>query len=292
MSITVILNQFLLQTAVGMLFLCLFLPKDSVDRYFFKSIGFFSYLFIGGALFLRWKYALHLPEMFQSVGAYGLDRAQQAAPLHYYFSNILIVAVALCAFITWFIIRFLPEEKKFAFWINCAAVISIPAVIVDSLLFIPTAHKGSLIALLVPLQFVTASLVLGGFLVGMIFGHWYLIYTNMPKRLMVRTSKILIGTILFRSVAVGITLLALDSISKPDENILHIITSFKGYGVFFWTRLSIGLVIPMITSYMIWSTSRLGANQSATGILYVAVAFIFIGELMAKFLFLFSTIPL
>ena len=49
-------------------------------------------------------------------------------------------------------------------------------------------------------------------------------------------------------------------------------------------RLAVGLLLPCVFAYMIWATVKLRATQSATGILYVMVAFVLIGEIIAKYL--------
>ena len=50
--------------------------------------------------------------------------------------------------------------------------------------------------------------------------------------------------------------------------------------------------IPLVLSFMIWSTARMGANQSATGLLYVGVVFVIIGEIISKYMFVMSGIPI
>jgi hypothetical protein len=281
MSITFILNLFLMHTGCGMLFLCLFLPKDKIDRYIFKSICFFTWLFTGGGLFLRWLYPFTLPEHFGNA----LERT------HYPYVNALYGAVIFVAVIVWVKTRF-TNESPFKKWINLGSILAIIAVVWDSTLFIPQQMMIDVPVILVPIQFTTASLVLGGFLIGMIFGHWYLINTDMPKRLLVHMAVLLAITLFLKILAVALTWLIIRQTAPADSQWIELLTSFRGYGIFFWQRILIGLVIPAGIAYMIWSTARIGSNQSATGIMYVGVAFIFIGELVAKFLFLFSTIPL
>lgn len=281
MSISFVLNLFLLQTGCGMVALCIFLPKDRIDRHFFKSIGFFSLLFVASGLLMRKLYPFTLPEPF------GFN---ETSPL-YPFVNGVYILVAVGAALTWLIARY-SEKLSFTGILNATSLLALPAVILDSLMFVPVTGPHGVLLWLVPLQFMTAGLVLGGFLIGMIFGHWYLINTDMPKRLLVRMALILSATLVLKILAVGITWLVLDHISTAEKDMVDLLISFQGYGIFFWQRVLVGLLIPTIIAYMIWSTARIGSNQSATGIMYVGVAFIFIGEIIAKFLFLFSTIPL
>jgi len=41
----------------------------------------------------------------------------------------------------------------------------------------------------------------------------------------------------------------------------------------------VGLVAPLVLTWMAWQTARIRSTQSATGILYVVVIFCFLGEL-------------
>ncbi len=281
MSITFILNLFLLQSACGMVFLCLFLPKDQVDRLFFKTISFLSFAFITAALFMRWKHPFTLPENF------GFGSHLSSYP----YVNGLYGIIAALAFVAWLCTRF-SQTKPIKMWLNSASFLALPAVAFDSLLFIPKESTLTVPAALIPINFVTAALLLGGFLIGMIFGRWYFINGVMPKRLLVRTSVILGGTLILKILTVGVTWLWLYTGSGPDHETIKILTSMGGYGIFFWQRIIVGLAIPAVTAYIAWASARADGNQSVTGIMYVGVAFIFVGELVAKFLFLFSTIPL
>lgn len=209
----------------------------------------------------------------------------------YPYVNGLYAAIAVGAALTWLIARY-SEKVSFTKLLNICSLLALPAIVCDSLMFVPTTGPHGVLLWLVPLQFATAGLVLGGFLIGMIFGHWYLINTDMPKRLLVRMAVILSATLVLKILAVAVTWIVLDHISTAEKNMVDMLISFHGYGLFFWQRVLVGLLIPTIIAYMIWSTARIGSNQSATGIMYVGVAFIFIGEIIAKFLFLFSTIPL
>ena len=49
-------------------------------------------------------------------------------------------------------------------------------------------------------------------------------------------------------------------------------------------RLFAGIVGPLILGMMAWQTAKIGATQSATGILYAAVALTLFGELSAQLL--------
>jgi len=47
---------------------------------------------------------------------------------------------------------------------------------------------------------------------------------------------------------------------------------------------------PLALVYFIWDTVKIRSTQSATGILYIAVFLVLIGETFSRFLFLFTSI--
>ena len=60
---------------------------------------------------------------------------------------------------------------------------------------------------------------------------------------------------------------------------------------FLLMRWAWGLIGPAVLGYFIWDTVKIRSTQSATGLLYVAVVFVIIGETMAQYLTLFFGIP-
>ena len=66
---------------------------------------------------------------------------------------------------------------------------------------------------------------------------------------------------------------------------------FSTAGIFFWQRVLFGLGGPALLSYMTWETAKIQATQSATGILYVDFFTVMVGEILAKYLLLSTTVP-
>ena len=52
-----------------------------------------------------------------------------------------------------------------------------------------------------------------------------------------------------------------------------------------------GIVGPLALSYFIWKTADMRSNQAATGLLYVALVFVLIGELLSSFLTVATGFP-
>ena len=59
-----------------------------------------------------------------------------------------------------------------------------------------------------------------------------------------------------------------------------------GSGIFILARWGFGLLAPIVMAWMTWKCVQIKSNQSATGILYVILAFVLIGEILAKYFLL------
>jgi hypothetical protein len=56
------------------------------------------------------------------------------------------------------------------------------------------------------------------------------------------------------------------------------------HGIFFWMRAGWGLVGPLVLYPMVWGTVKIRSTMAATGILYVDVVAVIIGEVLGAWL--------
>ena len=133
--------------------------------------------------------------------------------------------------------------------------------------------------------------LLGAVLVAMNLGHWYLVVLDMPFRYFRRFSILFGLSIVLKLVALMISLLIF---GRQFPEVIHsTATDFiTGNALFFWARIAIGLIVPGVLGVMVWQTVKIRSNQSATGLLYVAMVFVLFGELFAKYLLAISHLPL
>ena len=127
----------------------------------------------------------------------------------------------------------------------------------------------------------SSALLLGFSLVSMILGHWYLV----SRKLSFQPLKLISGLLCLAVAARALVMVA--AAFEQDE---YWRQSFSGGltqyllsgGLFVACRLSLGLLLPAILAVLAWRCAKLESNQSATGILYVLVAFVFFGEILSK----------
>lgn len=149
------------------------------------------------------------------------------------------------------------------------------------------------LSLIVGLYFLTETLTEFGFLLSstlflgavtfaMVKGHWYLVT---PKLSELPLAKAVIFTWILLTIKVVIT--TIGYIQARD--FFSSMTTMGGGYAFNWMMLLMrivwGYVIILIMSYYGWRLVRMRSIQSATGIFYAMVIFVFIGELISSYLF-------
>lgn len=139
-----------------------------------------------------------------------------------------------------------------------------------------------------------AGLVLGGLLFGgvvwaMNVGHWYLVSRTLPFQLLVHASNAFGALAVARAALAGVALGMLAPRHATAE-IASLVDPFRD-AFFFWSRVLWGLAAPVVLAPFVIKTARMKSNQAATGLLYVGLVFVMVGELLATYLTLRSGLP-
>lgn len=130
------------------------------------------------------------------------------------------------------------------------------------------------------------SLFFGAALLTMNLGHWYLVSRSLPFRLLT-TGALVFGILaLLRAVFMGLTLAV-----NPRPEGLAVLLAPERDALFFLFRVLWGIVGPLALSYFIWRSAEMKSNQAATGLLYVALVFVLIGEMLSSYLTVATGFP-
>jgi len=130
-------------------------------------------------------------------------------------------------------------------------------------------------------QTVTSGVLIGFTMAAMLLGHWYL---NSPGMELQPLRKLLVAmaiAVIAQAVVCGIGL--------NLENALRPLSTQDW--LFLTLRWSFGLIGVIILIWLTWQTLAIPNTQSATGILYVAVMGVFVGETMSLLLSAESVYP-
>jgi hypothetical protein len=130
---------------------------------------------------------------------------------------------------------------------------------------------------------VTSGLVLGLTMAAMLLGHWYLNSPGMELEPLRRLLLLMAVAVAAQIVVSSIGLVG-DMWTADEVSIRWLL--------FVLLRWSFGLVGVLALVWMAWQTLKIPNTQSATGILYVAVIGVFVGELTGLLLSAESAFPL
>jgi hypothetical protein len=118
----------------------------------------------------------------------------------------------------------------------------------------------------------TSAGVLGAALTAMLMGHSYLIAPSLSLRPLLLLLAALAVTVVAR--------LGVDGYALWQWTAQHSLGNLaRDTALWLPVRWGVGFAAPLALDGMAWQTARIRSTQSATGILYVAVIFCFLGEL-------------
>jgi hypothetical protein len=128
----------------------------------------------------------------------------------------------------------------------------------------------------------------------MTLGHWYLVTPRLPREPLEQMTMLLLGAIVLQAVLLIINV-AIPARETPDAS-AFLGGSELGTNPAFWLRITIGLLFPAALAWMAHVSSR-GypknemAMMSATGLLYIAVGAVIVGEVLARGLLFLTGVP-
>ena len=163
------------------------------------------------------------------------------------------------------------------------------AVIAGVMILMPRGF-GVVGAVTYALTAVTSSLVLGLTSCAMLFGHWYLIDLEMPVdyiRSFVRIlGMVLIADLVALGLAVALPLLA----GGPGGAAVHEL--FRAHLGLLAVRIILGPIATIILVWMCWQTLKIPQTMAATGLLYIAIMSVIVGEMLGRFILFRTAVPL
>ena len=141
---------------------------------------------------------------------------------------------------------------------------------------------------LYPLSFLASAVALGSAVTGMLLGHWYLIETKLsllPLQRILRTFLIAVGGQL---TIICLILLALFVAGAPSVTVHAPWTGQLGLIV---ARLALGPVAALVLALLIARTLAIPQTMAATGLFYIAVLAVAVGEMIGRLLLFRTGVP-
>jgi hypothetical protein len=132
---------------------------------------------------------------------------------------------------------------------------------------------------------VIGALAVGAVTMGMTLGHWYLVTPRLPEQPL----REMTGFLLIVLIVQGLLIAA--ALALPRDTIQGSVDTPILENPFFWMRVGFGLAFPALLVWMAYDSSGARAMQSATGLLYIAMALVLCGEVVAKGILFASAVP-
>ena len=124
-------------------------------------------------------------------------------------------------------------------------------------------------------QLVALSAVTGGSLAAVVLAHWYLVTPKISERPLIITTQLLMLVLVIQLLLFGVWTAA----GIPDFEPFEILAGDNL--VFVWLRLIVGLVAPLVLTWMAWRTAITRSMESATGLLYIEFALVMASTIVA-----------
>ena len=123
--------------------------------------------------------------------------------------------------------------------------------------------------------------LLGSVNLAMLLGHWYLVVRGMSIDPLKRLTIATLAGVILRTIVVAAALIVPGMWSAVAVR----------QGIFFWMRAGWGLIGPIALFPMVWGTVKIRSTMAATGILYVDVVAVVIGEVLGGWLSAIAHVP-
>jgi hypothetical protein len=265
---------FFYQIALGGLFALAGTPFHEIERAFYKSTAGVLYAI---ALLCLWgKSAFYWQSLSQHFSwGVGLE---------------VLFHVAFVIFFSCYMVSLWGERQTFRARCFASCVLTGLAGLVLSALSFTDAALISLETLVYPAGFFLSSLLLGSVTVGMLIGHWYLIDTGQSLEPFTRIYKFFVISLISQCAFFTLSLPMLYFFAS-SQSLIGMERLWQYHSYLLLTRVITGQIAPLILSWMIWRTLQIPHTMAATGLFYIALLGVFVGEILGRQILALTSMP-
>jgi hypothetical protein len=149
----------------------------------------------------------------------------------------------------------------------------------------------SLEAVFYPLQLIVGALLLGAVTTGMLLGHWYLIDRELsiePFRQLFAFFVAVLGVQAGFSLVFVLAILVGGSEASAES----LTRLFDAHRALLTSRVLLSPAAAAGLAWMIWKTLRIPQTMAATGLYYIAILAVLVGEILGRFILFRTSLPL
>lgn len=263
------------QVSLGGLFALAVTPFHEIERGFYKSTT--GVLVIAAILALWGKATLFLKGDLQAGGT----GATWEVVIYAFF-----VVLLLTYLLTLWGDRMWLRARSFSF----SLLLGLVALGLSSFSF-HHAPFWSVETFLYPVGVVLSALLLGTAMVGMLIGHWYLIDTGQSLEPFLRVFKFFVIVLVTQTTFLLIAPALLYLLGTPPTA-SGLGRLWQDHLLLLAARFLVSQVGPLVLSYMIWQTLKIPNTMAATGLFYIVLLGVVVGEILARQLLALTALPL
>lgn len=265
---------FFYQIALGGLLALAATPFHELDRAFYKSTAGVLCLIAILGLWGKFAYYSHsLATDFSVIVA-----------LEFFFHGVFVLCYVGYIFSLW------GERQRFRARCFAGAILAGSAGLVCSAHNFYSASLVSVEAIFYPVSFFLSALLLGSVTVGMLIGHWYLIDTGQSLDPFVKVFHFFVYALIAQSVFMLLTPVVI-SLAGTGASLTALNGLWRKHSTLLVLRIIVGQGAPLVLSWMIWRTLLIPHTMAATGLFYIALLGVFVGEILGRQILALSTLP-
>lgn len=265
---------FFYQVALGGLFALAGTPFHEIERAFYKSTA--GVLYVIALLGLWGKSAIYVQALDQGLN-WGIV-------VEFFFH------VAFVSSFTGYMISLWMERPVFRARTFAASVLTGLAGLMISAHNFYAAPLLSMETLIYPLTFFISALLLGSVTVGMLIGHWYLIDTGQSLEPFIRIFKFFVIVLILQCTLFLFSPLALYLLGT-SQTVAALTQLWQAHSILLITRVTVGQIAPLVLAWMIWRTLLIPHTMAATGLFYIALLGVFVGEILGRQILALTMLP-
>jgi len=199
-------------------------------------------------------------------------------------ARLTLAALVVCALAAALVIVLAQSAPNRPALLRAVALIGAVAGVLFGILTSPataSTHRSAAILSADIASQIIAAFLLGSVTVSWLLGHAYLTATKMTIAPLRTVSRIFTWSIIARIAFLVLTLASIKTglLSSPAVDVWSKLT---GAWLILSLRVCVGLIAVAVFAYMVSDCVRLRSTQSATGILYFASVFVYIGEMCSR----------
>ncbi|HTN73576.1 MAG TPA: hypothetical protein VMO00_21020 [Methylomirabilota bacterium] len=265
---------FFYQIALGGLFALSVTPFQELERGFYKSTG--------GVLLV-----IALLGLWGKTSLYWETLSNHFSPLT---AAEILFHVAFAISLTCYMISLWGERQRFRARSFASSILSGLGGLILSAHSFYVAPAFSLETFIYPASFFLSALLLGSVTVGMLIGHWYLIDTGQSLEPFIRVYKFFVITLIVQALFLSLSSTGLYFFGS-FHSIAEIERLWLTHSTLLVTRVLVGQIAPLILSWMIWRTLLIPHTMAATGLFYIALLGVFVGEILGRQILALTSLP-